>query len=819
MSAYYRRAYADSLIRYNYYIENMPTDEIPELSNEQIAKIITQALTARSFKGKSQLDTQPLINEVNIDFAKTMNKIIFDKHMKGKGKELIGGTLMLPPPLRPKHKYFGMVQIPTHSFPETFAAFGFESILMRLEAIKAGERINLECLEAQEKEIFNTNLTKTLKLEEFKQIEVSSISQCSYYLRETWVSKVKDVIKDKFKDSGDWCNLSETILEAYARGKLKKFLTLVRIKMQETVQSLFERSFKKYVDTLLRFIPKNCNVIAPNKVENQYDHYQLDELEHPPFPLFTVDLSALGKPEEMPVYSQDPKKLVDIAMWLYDKAIDDMQQIMQVEPKVMPHFFKTVLKAHLRVPFRPQKRPSGVVKEKKELEDNAWLDESYERLRNELVAAVKPLDAYRALYRQYKEEYLLSVEEERKKLEDTENPVSSQDLKRFINKHREMEKLLHTEIPKRIQVSIYMVDCKEMRDKLAEKHAELARDAKVLLKERAKQCTAGIAEAFEAMKNKIKKLPTTIEDLTNTRTFISSEVPSLVERQKLEIEKMMETYDILDEYTEKLPREEFANKWSAFKMPKDLISIIEEQKAVLAKKEESLFTSMQGQQAEFKEELMKIEDVVGNLKNYTDINQYEDVAKKTLSLREKIREYKEKEKTFNHRESLLSKQPTDYGQLKQIEKDFIPYDNLWSTTDKWFKSKHSWHNDKWEKLDALAMEMIVNDSGRILSQTIRAFKEMPAILKIAEQVKDEVEKFRKYVPLALALRTEGMKDRHWDEVSNVAGFDVRPKEGFTMTTVINMNLIDHLPDIEKVGEKYHHLSTYRIGRPRSMRSK
>ncbi len=801
VSAYYRRAYADSLIRYNYYIENMPTDEIPELSNEQIAKIITQALTARSFKGKSQLDTQPLINEVNTDFAKTMNKIIFDKHMKGKGRELIGGTLMLPPAPKSKGRYYGMVQIPTHNFPETFAAFGFESILMRLEAIRAGERINLECLEAQDKEIFNTNLTKTLKLEEFKQIEVSSISQCSYYLRETWVSKLKDVIKEKFKDSGDWFNLNETILEAYARGKLKKFLTLVRIKMQETVQSLFERSFRKYVDTILRFIPKGCKVVSPSKVENEYAKSQMDELDHPPFPLFTVELSALGKPEEMPVYSQDPKKLVDIAMWLFDKAIDDMQQIMQVEPKVVPHFFKTILKAHLRVPFRPQRRPSGVVKEKKELEDNAWLDDYYERLRSELVNAVKPLDAYRALYQQYREEYLLTIEEEKKKLEDTENPMSSQDLKRYINKHRETEKLLHNGIPKRIQVSIYMVDCKEMRNKLAEKHAELAREAKLVLKERSKAYTAGIAEAFDAMKNKIKKLPTSIEDLTNTRTFIASEVPSLVEKQKLEIEKMMEAYDILDEYTEKLPREEFNNKWSAFRMPKELMSIIEDQRSVLSKKEESLFTSMQGQQAEFKEELSKIEDVVANLKNYIDINQYDEVAKKTFSLREKIREYKEKEKTFNHRESLLNKQPTDYGQLKQIEKDFIPYDNLWSTTDKWFKSKHSWHNDKWEKLDAQAMESTVNDSGRILSQTIRAFREMPAILKIAEQVKDEVEKFRKYVPLALALRTEGMKDRHWDEVSTIAGFDVRPKEGFTMTTVINMNLIDHLAEIEKAGEK------------------
>eukprot|EP01022_Parablepharisma_sp_SALTPOND_P028499 TRINITY_DN71064_c2_g1_i1.p1 TRINITY_DN71064_c2_g1~~TRINITY_DN71064_c2_g1_i1.p1 ORF type:complete len:4083 (+),score=665.19 TRINITY_DN71064_c2_g1_i1:2435-14683(+) len=808
--AYYRRAYADSLIRYNYYIENMPTDEIPELSNEQIAKVITQALTARSFKGKSQLDTQPLINEVNADFAKTMNKIIFDKHMRGKGRELIGGSLMLPPEPRPKRKYYGMISIPAHNFPETFASFGFESILMRQEAIKAGEKINLECLEAQEKEIFNTNFTKTLKLEEFKQIESSSISQCAHYLRETWVSKIKDIVKEKFKDSGDWCNLNETLLEAYNRGKLKKFLTLIRIKMQETVKYLFEKSFKKYVDTLVRFVPRECKVISPSSVDNVYSKFQLDELERPPFPLFTVELSAIGKPEEMPIFSQDPKKLVDIAVFLFDKAVDDLQQIAQVEPKVMPHFFKTVLKVDLRVPFRPQKRIANPTKldrvagtkfDQKELEENGWLDEYYEKLRTELTNAVKPLETYRALFKQYREEFALDIDEEKKKLEDTENPMSSQELKRYINKHKDMEKLLQNEIPKRIQVSIFQIDCKEMRKKLAEKHAELAREAKLVLKERAKAYAAGIAEAFDVMKSKIRKIPTSIEDLTDIRTYIASEIPGLVERQKLDIEKMIETYDIMDEYMEKLPREEFNNKWSAFRMPKELMSLIEDQKTILSKKEESLFASMQGQQAEFKEDLSKIEDVVANLKNYTDISQYEEVSKKTHGLREKLKEYKEKEKTFNHRESLLNKITTDYGQLKQIEKEFIPYDNLWSTTDKWFKSKHSWHNDEWEKLDAQAMENIVNDSGRLLSQTIRAFKEMPAILKIAEQVKDEVEKFRKYVPLALALRTEGMKDRHWDEISTLLGFEVRPKEGFTMTNVINMNLIDQLQEIEKVGEK------------------
>jgi len=29
-------------------------------------------------------------------------------------------------------------------------------------------------------------------------------------------------------------------------------------------------------------------------------------------------------------------------------------------------------------------------------------------------------------------------------------------------------------------------------------------------------------------------------------------------------------------------------------------------------------------------------------------------------------------------------------------------------------------------------------------------------------MKDKVEEFKPYVPIALSLRKEGMKDRHWD---------------------------------------------------------
>ena len=53
----------------------------------------------------------------------------------------------------------------------------------------------------------------------------------------------------------------------------------------------------------------------------------------------------------------------------------------------------------------------------------------------------------------------------------------------------------------------------------------------------------------------------------------------------------------------------------------------------------------------------------------------------------------------------------------------------------------------------------------------------------------------------MALRTDGMKDRHWDAISEKVGQAVKPYPGFTMKNVLDMNLIKFEDDIVDIGEK------------------
>ena len=112
-------------------------------------------------------------------------------------------------------------------------------------------------------------------------------------------------------------------------------------------------------------------------------------------------------------------------------------------------------------------------------------------------------------------------------------------------------------------------------------------------------------------------------------------------------------------------------------------------------------------------------------------------------------------------------------------------------------------HDPWETLQGNEIEEVVDLSNKTITTVHRYFKnrDMQTMLAIAETVKNQVTHFSQYVRLAVSLRKPGMTDRHWDQVSEKMGMDIRPKEGFTLTSVIDLGLKKHEDFCEEVGER------------------
>ena len=75
-------------------------------------------------------------------------------------------------------------------------------------------------------------------------------------------------------------------------------------------------------------------------------------------------------------------------------------------------------------------------------------------------------------------------------------------------------------------------------------------------------------------------------------------------------------------------------------------------------------------------------------------------------------------------------------------------------------------------------------------------------MDIAVDIKKQIDEFKPKVPLMVALRKPGMFDRHWKQISEKVGFEVKPNvEGFNFQKVLDMGLMDHADKCIEVGER------------------
>lgn len=126
----------------------------------------------------------------------------------------------------------------------------------------------------------------------------------------------------------------------------------------------------------------------------------------------------------------------------------------------------------------------------------------------------------------------------------------------------------------------------------------------------------------------------------------------------------------------------------------------------------------------------------------------------------------EQSRKFNSREMLFNFEPTDYTKVQTLTKEFTPYNTLWTIVHRWYTDIDQWMDNPFNSIDANAAEKFVEESARAIIAANRYFKDraMNQIVGIGEKVREEMDKFRPNLPLMVALRKEGMKDRHWAEV-------------------------------------------------------
>jgi hypothetical protein len=90
--------------------------------------------------------------------------------------------------------------------------------------------------------------------------------------------------------------------------------------------------------------------------------------------------------------------------------------------------------------------------------------------------------------------------------------------------------------------------------------------------------------------------------------------------------------------------------------------------------------------------------------------------------------------------------------------------------------------DSWLQLDGEAVEKEVVNTFKTMAKVSKtlASRDLLACAENCLAVKEEVAAFKVFVPLVQALRNPGMRERHWDLLSERLAADLHPQDSFTL---------------------------------------
>jgi hypothetical protein len=161
--------------------------------------------------------------------------------------------------------------------------------------------------------------------------------------------------------------------------------------MEDTLLKMTEKSVHRFVDSICSFLPISSVVKAPNDVLNTY--YTVEQIKalgapKPKFPLFVIDMQI--DEDNRPTFSHAPIDVVQSILKTFDHGLSALQEIGQLEQKLMPALFKSNQKSFLKVPIKPDSMPDAPdPADKRQLPDpNAWIYSAYEKLRSKIADCV-----------------------------------------------------------------------------------------------------------------------------------------------------------------------------------------------------------------------------------------------------------------------------------------------------------------------------------------------------------------------------------------------------------------------------------------------
>ncbi|NXN32332.1 DYH3 protein, partial [Nycticryphes semicollaris] len=187
-----------------------------------------------------------------------------------------------------------------------------------------------------------------------------------------------------------------------------------------------------------------------------------------------------------------------------------------------------------------------------------------------------------------------------------------------------------------------------------------------------------------------------------------------------------------------------------------------------------------------KRDVMTTEEMKNNTEKFKELNKNLDNALKEFE-------------AINKEEELLEREKSQFPLLQIIIANKQPFEQLWITAYNFHTKSEEWLNGSLQKLNADEITEEIGNMWRIMYKLSKSFPDLAGPRRLAESMKYKLDKFKQHLPVLSIACNRGMKERHWEQISEIVGCEIRPDETTTLKNILEFGLSKHIAQLEPIG--------------------
>ena len=154
---------------------------------------------------------------------------------------------------------------------------------------------------------------------------------------------------------------------------------------------------------------------------------------------------------------------------------------------------------------------------------------------------------------------------------------------------------------------------------------------------------------------------------------------------------------------------------------------------------------------------------------------------------------------IEHEEEILEFDKSSWPMIQVVESAMKPYSDLWRTAQNFMVKNHQWLTGRMLDLDPEEVADETQGMWRSAHKMTRSFGDKKGPLHTATKLKAKMDKFKEQLPLVAVLCNKGMKDRHWEQLSDITNVEFTINDETRLENLLGLDLDKYMEKIEEVG--------------------